>query len=337
MSLPSALPVTVLTGFLGSGKTTLLRQVLEAKGGERVAVLINEFGEVGIDHLLVKNVADSTVLLQNGCVCCAVRSDLRSALRDLLDGHSRGEIPPFDRIVIETTGLADPVPVVQTLVIDPMLRNRLRLSGLVSTVDAMNGAEQIATQEEAARQVATADRLIVTKTDLCEDERVDRLERILSRINPTASVLRGPVSGDVWGIVLADDRDGAMERSWFGATQDLAASQFVSEAVTPRRESIRSFVFRADKAIDWAAFAVWLSLMVHRHGRQILRVKGILYAPGDGSPISFNTVQNFIHPPVHLDNWPDDDHSSRLVPSSKVSTRPPSDARSSGFSGWPTG
>ena len=145
----SPIPVVVLTGFLGSGKTTLLQHLLETEDGRRAAVLINEFGEISLDHLLVKSVSGSTVVLQNGCVCCSVRSELRAGLRELIDGRAKGELPPFDRIVIETTGLADPVPVVQTITVDPMLRNQLRLAGLVSTVDALNGIEQIDTQDEA--------------------------------------------------------------------------------------------------------------------------------------------------------------------------------------------
>lgn len=198
-------PVTVLTGFLGSGKTTLLRRLLEGENGRRTAVLINEFGEIGLDHLMVKGVSGSTVVLQNGCVCCSVRSELRSGLCDLVDGRATGDVPQFDRIVIETTGLADPVPVVQTISIDPMLRNQLRLSNLVSTVDAMNGIEQLGTQIEAMRQAATADRLVITKTDLSDEQQVVKLEQALSRINPIAPISRTPGDEDLWQLLLSQD------------------------------------------------------------------------------------------------------------------------------------
>ena len=151
MSSVSQVPVVVLTGFLGSGKTTLLQRLLRTEDGCRAAVLINEFGEISLDHLMVKSVSGSTVVLQNGCVCCSVRSELRAGLRELLDGRAKGEVPPFDRILIETTGLADPVPVVQTLTVDPMLRNQLRLANLVSTVDALNGFEQLDARPGLAR------------------------------------------------------------------------------------------------------------------------------------------------------------------------------------------
>ena len=177
----SPIPVIVLTGFLGSGKTTLLQHLLETEDGRRAAVLINEFGEISLDHLLVKSVSGSTVVLQNGCVCCSVRSELRAGLRELIDGMAKGEVPPFDRIVIETTGLADPVPVVQTITVDPMLRNHLRLASLVSTVDALNGIEQIDKQCEAMRQAATADRLVITKTDLSNEWQIDKLQQRLMK------------------------------------------------------------------------------------------------------------------------------------------------------------
>jgi G3E family GTPase len=316
----SLVPVTVLTGFLGSGKTTLLQRLLQEEDGRRTAVLINEFGEIGLDHLLVKAVSGSTVVLQNGCVCCSVRTELRSGLRDLLDGRAKGEIPPFDRIVIETTGLADPVPVVQIIRVDPMLRNQLRLANLVSTVDAMNGIEQLGTQQEAQRQAATADRLVITKTDLSDGQQVDKLEQILSRINPMAPISRTP-GDDLWKLLLYRDafdpksRDEEI-RHWSRTAERLAIDPPCSadgHAWLHHSPSIVSFALRVRHPIDWSPFAVWLSLVVHRHGRNILRVKGLLDVPGAKGPILLNAVQHFIHPPVHLDEWPDDDHSSRLV------------------------
>jgi G3E family GTPase len=306
-ALPT-LPVTVLTGFLGSGKTTLLQRLLTAEGGQRTAVLINEFGEVGLDHLLVKGVAGSTVLLQNGCICCTVRSDLREGLRDLLDGRAKGEVPPFDRILIETTGLADPVPLVRTFVADPMLRNRLRLSHLVATVDALNGLEQIEVRDEALRQAATADRLVITKTDLCTHVQVERLEQVLFGLNPAAPIVRVPGDDDLWERLLgaaAGGPEGKNIRSRFGPAEGLPAGS--------SHASVRSFVFRTSRPIDWTPLAVWLSLLVHRHGRQILRVKGLLDVPRANGPIWLNAVQHFVHPPVHLDGWPSEDRTSRLV------------------------
>lgn len=315
------IPVTVLTGYLGSGKTTLLQKLLEDEVGARAAVLINEFGEVSLDHVLARPVSGNTVVLQNGCVCCSVRSELRDGLRALLDSRDRGELPPFHRILIETTGLADPVPLVQTLVADPMLRHQLRLANLVATVDAMNGLEQLADQPEAERQAATADRLVLTKTDLCDAGGVARLRRRLTRLNPPAPVICSAETDALWPALLdgeaADDRSAAKEvRAWFGRAEEVFPSDADGAGNPPsgaHGRGVHSFVVRTRQRIDWSAFAVWLSLLVHRHGRRILRIKGLLDVPGATGPVCLNAVQHFIHPPVHLDRWPDDDHASRLV------------------------
>ena len=316
----SRVPVTILTGFLGSGKTTLLQRLLEGEEGRRTAVLINEFGEISIDHLVVKAVSGNTVVLQNGCVCCSVRSELRSGLRELLDNRDKGVAPQFDRIVIETTGLADPVPLVQTVRIDTMLRHQLRLANIISTVDAVNGMEQLNTQEEAIRQASTADRLVITKTDLCNRRQVIRLERALSRLNPLAPISRTPSQGDLWKLLIHqnsfDPKSRSVEvRSWLEAAEKLSneAPLVPEDAHNHRGRSIVSFAVRIPHAVDWTPFSVWLSLLVHRHGRNVLRIKGLLDVPGAKGPISLNVVQHFIHAPIYLDGWPDADHSSRLV------------------------
>jgi len=321
MSSRSPVPVIILTGFLGSGKTTLLQRLLQTKEGRGAAVLINEFGEISLDHLLVKSVRGSMVVLQNGCVCCSVRSELRAGLRELVDGRAKGEVPPFDRIVIETTGLADPVPVVQTITVDPMLRNHLRLANLISTVDGLNGLDQIETQDEAVRQAATADRLVITKTDLSDKRQIDKLQQRLARINPMAPVARAPAGEDVWDLLLGGDSSDPRSRredacAISHVAEKLQNAAWVTEqafAKSHHSHSIVSFALQVREPIDWSPFVVWLSLLVHRHGRQVLRIKGLLDVPGARGPISLNAVQHFIHPPVHLDAWPDDDHTSRLV------------------------
>jgi G3E family GTPase len=317
----SPIPVIVLTGFLGSGKTTLLQHLLETEDGRRAAVLINEFGEISLDHLLVKSVSGSTVVLQNGCVCCSVRSELRAGLRELIDGMAKDEVPPFDRIVIETTGLADPVPVVQTITVDPMLRNQLRLASLVSTVDALNGIEQIDNQYEPMRQAATADRLVITKTDLSNERQIDKLQQRLMKINPMAPISLSPGNAHLWNQIVGSNPSDPQSRTAEARVVSRAAEKLQSEAwntpQTPAKahhlHSIASFALRVCEPIDWSPFVIWLSLLVHRHGREVLRIKGLLDVPGAKGPISLNAVQHFIHPPVHLDGWPDDDHTSRLV------------------------
>ena len=303
-------PVTILTGYLGSGKTTLIRRFLQTEAGARVAVLVNEFGEIGLDHhLLTRKVSGNTVVLRNGCICCSVRSELGAGLRELIDGRSRGELPGFDRILVETTGIADPVPVVRTLVADPMLRHAVRMAGLVATVDGRNGGGQLDAQPEAMRQAATADRLVITKTDLQE---VDGLERRLTALNPTAPIVRTPEQADACRHLLGPDdasgsgRNGGDPHEWIERFRQL-------ESRPGHHGSVRTFAWRTRRRIDWTAFSVWLSLLVHRHGREILRIKGLLDVPGENGPVVLNAVQHFIHPPVHLEEWPDDDHSSRMV------------------------
>src|ERR1700747_1645102 len=174
-------PVNILTGFLGSGKTTLLQRLLTSPQLAEVAVLVNELGEIGLDHHLLQNAAESTLLLENGCVCCAVRGDLQKALRDLLSRRTRGDIPQFRRVVIETSGLADPAPIAYTLLSEAVLRHHFRLSGIVTTVDAVNGAEQLDRFPESIKQASMADRLVMTKADLADEETMAALRQWLRR------------------------------------------------------------------------------------------------------------------------------------------------------------
>src|SRR5438132_7353691 len=189
---PNLIPVHIITGFLGSGKPTLLRGVLASPAFANTAVVVNEFGEVALDHLLLQRVDPDTVVLQTGCVCCTLRSELGAALRDLYDKRERGRVPPFDRLVIETTGLADPAPLLFTLMADPVLRYHFRLGTIVTTVDAVNGARHLAQHLESVKQVAVADQVVLTKTDLVDRASVDGLRAAVVRYNPTAPLLEAP-------------------------------------------------------------------------------------------------------------------------------------------------
>ncbi len=312
----SRIPVTLLTGFLGSGKTTLLRRLLRAEGGRNVAVLINELGEIGLDHLLVKAVTETAVVLQNGCICCTIRSDLRRGLRDLIDGRSRGDIPPFDRVVLETTGLADPLPIVQTIANDPMLSRQLRLANIVTTVDALHGADQLDSHEESRHQAAIADRLVVTKTDLVAAERVGALRERLSTLNATARLADARLEPCLWDVLLGSDpfdetTRGGETRRWLRCLPALDAGP--SAQMSSHADDIRTFSMRIERPIDWTFFCVWLSALVYRHGAKILRIKGLLDVPDAHGPVVLDAVQRHIHPPFHLDAWPDLDRASRLV------------------------
>jgi G3E family GTPase len=308
-------PVNVLTGFLGSGKTTLLQRLLSAPQLGRTAVLINEFGEIGLDHLLVQRVDEAVVLLESGCICCTIRGDLNGALRGLLEQSDRGEIPAFDRVVIETTGLADPGPILYTLLNEPVLQHHFRLGNVITTVDAVNAELHLSRNPEGIKQVAAADRLLVTKTDLAAPDQVAAVRQALAQVNPSAQVrdaLEEPLDVDA----LLDVRPPQRTEHTGGGFAPLLreeASRDTLRALRRHSENVSSFSLVLDQPLDWTAFGVWLSLLLNRHGDDVLRVKGILQVQGSGAPVFLNAVQHVVHPPQHLDRWPTDDHRSRIV------------------------
>src|ERR1700733_13722606 len=313
-------PLSVLTGFLGSGKTTLLRRLLSEPETVKTAVLINEFGEIGLDHLLVRSVIGDAVILQNGCICCTLRTDLQQGLRDLIDGRADGKFPDFDRVVIETTGLADPAPIAQTLLLDPMLRHQTRLANIVTTVDGIHGAAQIKKHPECLRQAAIADRLMITKTDLISLETLAVLKRDLQRLNPTAKLF--DVNSDIFdaaGLLtegVSDPESKLREvQHWLGSPAETHLHHHGpgEKHSVIHSEDIKSFSVRLEGDIDWSAFGVWLTALLHRHGDRVLRVKGLLRVADARGPIVLHGVQHVIHPPIHLEEWPDADHSSRLI------------------------
>jgi G3E family GTPase len=299
--------VNLLTGFLGSGKTTLLRRLLAEPDLAGTAVLVNEFGEVGLDHLLLEEVDEDVVLLQSGCVCCTIRGDLKDAMLRLHERAHKGEIPVFERLAIETTGLADPAPIVATLEADPVLRNHYRLGNVVTVVDAVSGVSNIEHYEESRKQVAVADRIVVTKTDLAE---ADALDDVLVRLNPTAALVHGgedqPVSETLF---TADIHDEAAKRE----EVERWLRQSGHDHGHHHGSGIGSFVIEAEEPLDWAAFGLWLSMLLNRHGQKILRVKGLLRVSDIDRPVVIHGVQHTIHKPVHLDAWPWGEARTQLV------------------------
>lgn len=293
-------PVILLSGFLGSGKTTLLNRILEAEDAARTAVIVNEFGEISLDHLLIREVQASRAVLKNGCVCCVIRSDLQTALRELLDGMEP-DAPPFERIVIETTGLADPGPIARTIGTDPMLRGQLRLAGILVTVDGLHGEHQVRRHPECLRQVAIADRLLVTKSDLAVPDALSALSATLRAVNAEAPIvdvrsLQGSLRAVLDGMACAEPQRIRCE-----------------PALEVRHEGIGSVHIETDRPIDWTAFAVWLSAFVHRYADQVLRIKGLLDVPGQAGPLALHAVRDHIHTPEHLEAWPDENRKSRIV------------------------
>jgi G3E family GTPase len=329
MSDDRPVPVTVLTGFLGAGKTTLLNRLLKHPEMADTAVLINEFGEIGLDHLLVERLDGDTVLLNAGCLCCTVRGDLLRTLEGLTARIEAGQ--PCRRIVIETTGLADPAPILQTLMADPFIVRRYRLDGVVTLVDAANGAATLDAQPEAVRQAAVADRLVLTKADIAGAEATSALAARLGALNPGAP-LRLVTQGDVEPAFLlhAGPYDpGARPtevQGWIDAEawgrhdhgHDHGHGHAHGHAHhhDPNRHDarIQGFCLTFDKPLPLTGLAAWLQMMVATRGQSLLRVKGLLNLEGEDRPVVLHAVQHVFHPTVQLAAWPDgDDRRSRLV------------------------
>jgi G3E family GTPase len=295
------LPVVLVTGFLGSGKTTLISALLAHPEMGETAVLVNELGEVAIDHHLVRRVDERTVVLASGCVCCTLRGDLRDELRDLLARRDHGEIAPFRRVVVETTGLADPAPVLSTLLTEPQLRHHYEVEAVVATVDAMNGAVTLDRHPESRKQAAVADTLLMTKADAASPAAADALEARLRALNPLATVRRVAHGAIAPGDLLA------------GRARDPGAAVAAAGGEHhPHDGDVTAFAVVRDEPLDWDAFAVWLTMLLHSRGLDVLRVKGLLDVGGPG-PVVLDGVQHVVHRPRHLAAWPDDDHRTRIV------------------------
>jgi G3E family GTPase len=291
------IPVTIITGFLGAGKTTLLKRFLETPEGEGTAIVVNEFGEAGIDDKLLRSSADETVLLGNGCVCCITRSDLQNALRRLVMERERGEVPDFRRIVIETSGLADPSPILQTFVTDRALAGEFHVEVVVTVIDAATGGETLGWSSEARKQAILADRLIVTKTDIAGPETAKASMAQLQALNPRASI-EVAVHGNLDPRQLIDTAAGAR-------------NNFLAEA--SHTDGIVSFVLTEDAPVSWSAFARAMETLVALRGSDLLRVKGILNVEGCAGPVVVQFVQHLTHTPVELAAWPAGDRQSRVV------------------------
>jgi G3E family GTPase len=346
------LPVSVLTGFLGSGKTTLLQALLRHPGMSKTAVVINEFGEVGLDHLLVSNASENLMVMDGGCICCTVRGDLVDTLRDLFVKRVRQEIPEFDRVVIETTGLADPAPIIHTLMTDPLLSARYRLDGVVSTVDAAHGEGQLDHHPESVKQAAVADRIVLTKTDIVPAETIADLKARLKELNRAAPVFDAPF-GKVDPARLFD------AGLYNPATKSPDVARWLNEEAYAEEEEehvcgpdcghhhhdhghdhghghhhhhddhdhghghhhharhddhIRSFCLIEDEPVAWDRVVDFMENLIAERGGDILRVKGILNVVESGEkPIVIHGVQHMFHPPVQLEDWPSDDRRSRIV------------------------
>lgn len=297
------IPVSVLTGFLGSGKTTVLARLLRRPEFSRTAVIINEFGEVGLDHDLVEASDESLVQLQTGCLCCAVRGDLVRTLDDLLRRREDGSVPAFERVLIETSGLADPAPILQSLMLDAALAGRLTLQGVVTTVDAVNGAETLRRQPESVKQVAVADRLLLTKTDLVDGDAREVRDH-MAAINPAAPVIAA-MFGKVDPALLFDAS--AYDPGRFHDLEHAHGTE-------PHAAGITSFAVVRAEPIAAIALTLFLEALADHCGADLLRMKGIIRVTESADrPAVIHGVQHVFHPPAWLERWPSADRTSRLV------------------------
>ena len=320
------LPVTLLTGFLGSGKTTLLNAWLKSPDLSEAAVIVNEFGDVGIDHELIASSNDNTIELSTGCLCCTVRGDLVDTLRELIVKREKGEVRAFDRLIIETTGLADPAPVIQAIMTFPVAR-RFRLARVVTAIDAVNGAATLGHHREAVKQAAVADEIIFTKVDLAPDGAAT-LEAAVRAFNGGArfhvsSLQRMARPADLLSVDIYDPATkGEDVARWLNvgaldAGHDHAASAHEGHHhhhdINRHSADISSFVFRFDEPLHWEHVANWLDALVIGHGPDLLRVKGILNVVGRERPVVVQAVQSLFHPPFELPSWPPGPRRSSIV------------------------
>jgi G3E family GTPase len=318
-------PIAVLTGFLGSGKTTALNHLLRHPAMARSVVIVNEFGEIGLDHELIESVDEDSILLQSGCLCCTIRNDLIDTLENLVQRRAAGTAPDFDRVVIETTGLADPAPILQTLMTDPAVTRHFRLDGVITTVDAVTGQGTLDRHIEAVKQAALADRIVLTKTDIADAEDCLAMESRLRAINRVAPIVRARM-GEIDPTVLFDIGfyDAATKsvdaQRWLNdemqfrhAHDDHEHHHHHAHDVNRHDDRIRAVCLAVEQPIAGEAFDRWLSDLLRLRGPDLLRFKAIVNVTGLAGPLVVQGVQHVIYPPVMLKAWPSADRRSRLV------------------------
>lgn len=323
-------PVTLLTGFLGSGKSTLLSQILQDPAFSKTAVIVNEFGEVGLDDFMVTHAKEQILEMTTGCLCCTIRGDISQTLLDLFSKRSAGEIAPFERVIIETTGLADPVPVIHTLTKDPEISDHFSLSGVVVTVDAANGSSTLDRQEECLKQVLVADRVVLTKTDLdIEEGQVTALRARLNRLNPTAQLLEKQSSDfqleTLFDTALFNEKTKSPDvQKWLNMENmthnhghehhDHDHDHEHHHDINKHGDDIECFSLILDQPVSAQSFLMAIRLLIGKHGQHLLRIKGVVFIEEDPSkPFVLHGVQHVFHELIQLENWPSDDHRTKIV------------------------
>jgi G3E family GTPase len=314
--------VTILTGFLGSGKTTLLSHLIKDSRMKRTAVVINEFGEIGLDHMLVEKADENTYVMDGGCICCTIRSGLGETLDDLFKKQVEGLLPEFDRVIVETTGLADPIPILRAFLTDEEILRNYQLQGVMTTVDANHGLEQLERHAECVKQVAVADRLVITKTDIANNKQTNNLLSRLQEINSGAITLNVYENPNALTVLLEDKN---YETQFTNLDVNRWGNSLNIQELSKKEESrhdhseheihkgIHTFCIVREKPLKWSNVVSFLEDIANRYSEELLRIKGIINVEESDSPVVIQGVHHYLYPYVHLEGWPDGDNSSRIV------------------------
>ena len=318
MNQITQLPVTVITGFLGSGKTTLLSSILKKKEMQKTAVIINEFGEIGLDHALIEHTDENIVELQSGCICCTIQGDLNKTLIDLFDKMMNGKVSSFKRVLIETTGLANPVPIIHTLMSSIELIRIYSLDGVITVVDSVNGEKTLDLHEESLKQLALAEKIILSKTDIIDKDEIKSLIYRIKEINPVSQIVYSKFGNilleEIFGLGAYDPyKKSADVKKWLAAEKYKDKKHHHHHDVNRHNENIRAFSMMSKKPVNMIAFSFFRDMITAALGANLLRMKGIINIAGEERPAVIHGVQHIFHPVQWLETWPDNDRRTKLV------------------------
>ena len=318
MNQINQIPVTVITGFLGSGKTTLLSSILKKKEMQKTAVIINEFGEIGLDHALIEHTDENIVELQSGCICCTIQGDLNKTLIDLFDKMMNGKVSSFNRILIETTGLANPVPIIHTLMSSIELIRIYSLDGVITVVDSINGEKTLDLHEESLKQLALAEKIILSKTDIVDKDDIKSLVYRIKEINPVSQIIFSKFGNipleEIFGLGAYDPyKKSADVKNWLAAEKYKDKKHHHHHDVNRHNENIRAFSMMSENPVNMIAFSFFRDMITAALGANLLRMKGIVNIAGEERPAVIHGVQHIFHPVQWLETWPDNDRRTKLV------------------------
>ena len=318
MNQITQIPVTVITGFLGSGKTTLIYSILKKKEMQKTAVIINEFGEIGLDHALIEHTDENIVELQSGCICCTIQGDLNKTLIDLFDRMMNGKVSSFNRILIETTGLANPVPIIHTLMSSIELIRIYSLDGVITVVDSVNGEKTLDLHEESLKQLALAEKIILSKTDIIDKDEIKSLIYRIKEINPVSQIVYSKFGNipleEIFGLGAYDPyKKSADVKKWLAAEKYKDKKHHHHHDVNRHNENIRAFSMMSENPVNMIAFSFFRDMITAALGANLLRMKGIVNIAGEERPAVIHGVQHIFHPVQWLETWPDNDRRTKLV------------------------